>query len=274
MDEIKMYTELKKWTSDQWAALLRKYYVDPPCIVVRGKPSGEMADRLDREEKARIAAQRERLGPTGLEECERLLEEAKKEHDKEIPTEILTSFPVPDVKSIAWIPVQSVQEKHGLKGRASVVQSNNTELAKHIEQDGAPLPFFVQYDHVKSDFVTVHAYFSLEKVPARLRALVSVYLNAFFALPVKRSTGELLSHEEVVHRLDSDTVSYEVAVGVNGLFNDAVRVSIKVETGLYETAIQWLKDLVYGIQFDKDRCVFVLPTPTVWFPMRFCAGWR
>ncbi|RDX52049.1 hypothetical protein OH76DRAFT_1345727 [Lentinus brumalis] len=253
MDEFNMYTELKKWTSDQWASLLRKYYVDPPCVVVRGKPSGEMADRLDREEKARIAAQKERLGPAGLAECERLLEEAKKEHEKEIPTEILTSFPVPSVKSITWIPVQSVQEKHGQKARAPLAHSNNAELAKHIEQDGAPLPFFVQYDHVKSEFVTVHAYFSLEKVPARLRPLVSIYLNAFFALPVKRSTGELLSHEEVVHRLDSDTVSYEVAVGVNGVFNDAVRVSIKVETDMYETAIAWLKDLLYGVQFDKDR---------------------
>ncbi len=260
MDEFNMYTELKKWTSDQWASLLRKYYVDPPCVVVRGKPSGEMADRLDREEKARIAAQKERLGPAGLAECERLLEEAKKEHEKEIPTEILTSFPVPSVKSITWIPVQSVQEKHGQKARAPLAHSNNAELAKHIEQDGAPLPFFVQYDHVKSEFVTVHAYFSLEKVPARLRPLVSIYLNAFFALPVKRSTGELLSHEEVVHRLDSDTVSYEVAVGVNGVFNDAVRVSIKVETDMYETAIAWLKDLVYGVQFDKDRFVDLVPS--------------
>ena len=253
MDEINQYAVLKKWTSQQWADLLRKYYVDPPCIVVRGKPSGEMADRLDREEKARVAAQRVRLGPAGLAECERILEEAKKEHEQEIPTEILTSFPVPDVKSIAWIPVQSVQEKHGQKGRAPTAALNNAELTKHIEQDGAPLPFFVQYDHVKSDFVTVHAYFSLAKLPARLRPHITLYLSAFFSLPVKRSTGERLNHEEVVHRLDSDTVSYEVAVGVNGIFNDALRVSIKVEKAQYETAVAWLKDLIYGSEFDKER---------------------
>ena len=132
--------------------LLFRYYVDPPRIVVLGKPSGEMADRLDREEKARVAAQQERLGPAGIAECERELEAAKKEHEREIPTEILTSFPVPDVKSIAWIPVQSVQEKHGQNGRTPTVATNNTELAKHIESDGAPLPFFVQYDHVKVSF--------------------------------------------------------------------------------------------------------------------------
>ncbi|KAI0639791.1 Metalloenzyme, LuxS/M16 peptidase-like protein [Trametes polyzona] len=250
MDEINQYAELKKWGNKEWTDLLRKYYVDPPSIVVRGRPSGEMADRLEQAEKARIAAQKAKLGPEGLAECERVLEEAKKEHETEIPKEILTSFPVPSVKSISWIPVQSFQEP--AKGRAPTAQGNS-ELARHIERDGAPLPFFVQYDHVKSDFVTVHAYFSLAKLPERLRPHISTYLSAFFSLPVRRSTGERLSHEEVVHRLDSDTVSYEVALGVNNLFTEAVRVSIKVETAQYESAIAWLKDLVYGSEFDKDR---------------------
>lgn len=82
---------------------------------------------------------------------------------------------------------------------------------------------------------------------------MSVYLSAFFSLPVKRSTGERLNHEEVVHKLDSDTVSYEVALGVSNIFTETMRVSIKVEKDLYETAVSWLKDLVYGIEFDKDR---------------------
>ncbi|KAI9060189.1 hypothetical protein FKP32DRAFT_1595582 [Trametes sanguinea] len=253
MDEINLYAQLKKWTSQQWSDLLRKYYVDPPCVVVRGKPSGEMADRLEQVEKARIAAQKAKLGPAGLAECERILEEAKKEHEKEIPTEILTSFPVPSVKSIAWIPVQSFQESAKGKERAPAGQQANSELAKHVEQDGSPLPFFVQYDHVKSDFVTVHAYFSLANLPDRLRPYISAYLSSFFSLPVKRSTGEKLNHEEVVHRLDSDTVSYEVACGVNNVFTETMRVSIKVEAAQYENAIAWLKDLVYGSEFDKER---------------------
>lgn len=149
--------------------------------------------------------------------------------------------------------MQSFQEKHGQKARAPSAQPNNAELAKYIEQDGAPLPFFVQYDHVKSDFVTVHGCFSLAKLPTRLRPHLNLYLSSFFSLPVKRSTGERLNHEEVVHRLDSDTVSYEVAVGLNNIYNDVLRVSIKVEAAQYETAVAWLKDLVYGSEFDKDR---------------------
>ena len=84
---------------------------------------------------------------------------------------------------------------------------------------------------------------------------MTVYLSAFFSLPVRRSTGERLKHEEVVHRLDSDTVSYEVALGVSGSFTETMRVSIKVDRDLYETSVAWLKDLVYGSEFDKDRYV-------------------
>ncbi|KAH9858191.1 Metalloenzyme, LuxS/M16 peptidase-like protein [Lenzites betulinus] len=254
MDEINYYTALKNWTNQQWVELLRKYYIDPPSVVVRGRPSGEMADRLEKVEKERVTKQKATLGPTGLAECERVLEEAKKEHEKEIPKDVLTSFPVPSVKSISWIPVQSFQEPEPTKGKQrSPMPKGNEELAKHIESDGTPLPFFVQYDHVKSDFVTVHAYFSLAKLPERLRPYMSTYLSAFFSLPVKRSTGEKLNHEEVVHRLDSDTVSYEVALGVNNVLTETMRVSIKVETAQYENAIAWLKDLVYGSQFDKER---------------------
>jgi hypothetical protein len=62
-----------------------------------------------------------------------------------------------------------------------------------------------------------------------------------------------LSHEEVINQLDNETVSYEVGLGVSNAFADLFRVSMKVEIAHYETAIAWLKDLVYGAEFDKNR---------------------
>ena len=109
-----------------------------------------MAKRLEEEEKARIEEQKKALGEDGLKKMEEELEAAKKEHEKEIPTEILKSFPVPSVKSISWIPVQSLQEVGSGAGRHRTVnQRNNDELARHIQSDGSPLPFFVEYDHVE-----------------------------------------------------------------------------------------------------------------------------
>lgn len=84
---------------------------------------------------------------------------------------------------------------------------------------------------------------------------VSTYLAAFFSLPVKTLDGSTLTHEEIINRLDNETVSYEVGNGLSGSFQELVRVSIKVETAAYEKAVAWIRDLVYGLVFDKERYV-------------------
>lgn len=78
-------------------------------------------------------------------------------------------------------------------------------------------------------------------------------MTALFALPVQRASGELLTHEEVINKLDDETVSYDIGLGNAGAFAETLRISIKVENKAYETAVAWLKDLVYGARFDKDR---------------------
>ncbi|TFK77013.1 hypothetical protein BDN72DRAFT_830184 [Pluteus cervinus] len=255
MNEIDQFAELRTWTSKQWTDLLKKYYIDQPSVVITGTPSSKLAEKIEKDETLRIEEQVKVLGPDGIKKKGEALEAAKAEHDRPIPTDLLTSFPLPDEGNISWIPVESVQEP----GRTRERRSNSDKLSHHIELDGAELPFFVQYDHVESKFVTIHAYLSLAKLPDRLRPLISAYLSSFFSLPVKRQSGERLSHEEVVDQLDNDTVSYEVSLGIAGsYFSELFRVSIKVEVSHYETAIAWLRDLLYGAEFDQERLQVVV----------------
>ena len=115
-----------------------RYYIDAHSVIVGGKPSSSLADKLEKDEIARIKAQVERLGPE--------VQEAKAEHDRPIPTDILNNFPIPDVNSISRITVQSLLES----GRGpSLSQESNSALSEHIASDGQPLSFFVQYDHVQ-----------------------------------------------------------------------------------------------------------------------------
>jgi hypothetical protein len=107
-----------------------------------------MADKLEKDEKARIAAQVERLGPEGLKKAEIELEAAKAEHGRPVPSEILTSFPLPDVKSISWLSVQSIQEP-GIDRKPVHWAPASSPLSKYIDSDGKLLPFFVEYDHVE-----------------------------------------------------------------------------------------------------------------------------
>jgi len=102
-----------------------------------------MAEKLEKDEKARVAAQVKAIGPEGLKDAAKLLEKAKAEHNKPIPDEIIKAFPVPDVKSISWIPVDSVHEI----GRVGAV--SESRLGKHLRDDGDPLPFFIAFDHVQ-----------------------------------------------------------------------------------------------------------------------------
>ena len=128
--------------------IIIRYYIEPASVVICGQPSASLADKLEKDEKARIAAQIERLGPDGLKKAEAELEAAKAENGKVIPTEFITSFPVPDVKRISWLPVQSVQEPG--TGRKLVHRASaSSPLSKYIDSDGKSLPFFVEYDHVE-----------------------------------------------------------------------------------------------------------------------------
>ncbi|KAG9126853.1 hypothetical protein FRC07_001710 [Ceratobasidium sp. 392] len=252
--EMQRYTVLEKWSPQQWAELLNKYWINGASVVVGAKPSAKLQGRLESEEKARIEAQRKALGPEGLAKLEKELNEAKAEHDQPIPEDMLTSFPVPDVSGISQIPVQSARNDPFAKSNTTSGSSANvSDLQKHLDADPASLPYFVQYDHVQSDFVTISAWISTTALPPALRPYITLYLGSFFALPVTRADGTKLSHEDLVKQLDEVSVAYEADYGVNGYFADTVRVAIKAEVSQYETIIGLLRDLLYSPEYTKDR---------------------
>ncbi|CAE6416736.1 unnamed protein product [Rhizoctonia solani] len=247
--EMKRYEELEKWTAKQWEDILTKYWIEGPSVVVGARPSANLQDKLETDEKARIEAQRKSLGPDGLVKLEEELNRAKAEHDRPIPREMLTSFPVPDVKSISWIQVQSARNDPF----SAKVGKTGSGLQEHLDKDPVDLPYFIQYDQVQSDFVTVSAYLSTTSVPDKLRPYISLYLSSFFALPVTRPDGTKISHEDLVKKLDEVTVAYEANCGISGYFADTIRVSIKAELSRYEEVVGLFKDLMYAPEYTKDR---------------------
>jgi Zn-dependent M16 (insulinase) family peptidase len=144
------YEILKTWSSKQWTEMLSKYYEAPSRLVVRGRPSASLADKLKTEEKARLKEQVKRLGPEGLAELEKKLAAAKDEHEQPIPEEVLTGFPVPDVKSISWISVQSANNVSSPAVSRTLKSSStdSSELERHLQKDTTSFPMRVQFDHV------------------------------------------------------------------------------------------------------------------------------
>lgn len=81
-----------------------------------------------------------------------------------------------------------------------------------------------------------------------------MYLASFYSLPVvSKWRGRKLSHEEVIGCLQDETVSYDANLGLDGYFSQLIRISIKVEVGKYEQAVEWLNDLLFRSEFCKDR---------------------
>lgn len=78
---------------------------------------------------------------------------------------------------------------------------------------------------------------------------MAVYEYVFFSSPVFTSTGEKLSSDDVVAKLVDETVSYSCSIELG----DNFCVSIEVEKERYEDGVRWLKDLIYGMEFDLTK---------------------
>jgi hypothetical protein len=135
---------------NQILTLWCRYFLDGPSIVILGKPSGELAEKIEETESARIAAQRDKLGSDGLAKLEKEVEAAKEANDQPIPSEMLSSFPLPDLSTVPWIPVQTVQNDPANGG---VYAPKPSDTERFVREDKTELPYFVEFDHVK---VNVH----------------------------------------------------------------------------------------------------------------------
>ncbi|SNX85732.1 related to Zn2+-dependent endopeptidase, insulinase superfamily [Melanopsichium pennsylvanicum] len=266
LQDMKRYDELLTWTSEQWTELLQKIFVDNPRLVVIGRPSSKLSDKLKADTKALEQERKEKLGEEGLKRLEEELEEAKKENDKPIPDEMLKQFKIPDTESIKWIPVgtaqvlpTSKQEQNGVVAAYGVAVSDkpnalDMQIQKHVDSDPASLPYFVQFDHVPSAFVSISLIFSTTDLPVELRAQMQLYLSVLFSLPITKqdSSKASLTYEEVVKGLDEDTLEYDVSLGSGG-FGELVCAELKLERVNYEKGIAWLRDLFWGSTFAVDR---------------------
>ncbi|GAC99682.1 hypothetical protein PHSY_007285 [Pseudozyma hubeiensis SY62] len=267
LQDMKRYDELLLWKNEQWTDLLQKFFVDNARLVVIGRPSSALSDKLKADTKALEEERKQKLGERGLKKLEHQLEEAKKENDRPIPDEMLKQFKIPSTESIKWIPVGTAQvlpipSKQQANGETTVygMQVSTTaddldrKIQAHVDADPATLPYFVQFDHVSSAFVSISLVFATTDLPKELRAQMQLYLSVLFSLPVVKQDGSntALTYEEVVKGLDEDTLEYDVSLGSGG-FGELVCAELKLERANYEKGIAWLRDLFLGSQFAIDR---------------------
>ena len=64
---------------------------------------------------------------------------------------MLKSFPIPDVESIGWIPVQSARTTAAKAAVApdATPHEKSKELREYLAKDEVESPLFIQFDHIK-----------------------------------------------------------------------------------------------------------------------------
>lgn len=207
-----------------WRNLLKKYLVDGPSVVVRAKPSKEEQAKLSKEEDDRIEQQRKTLGPEGLKQKEKGLNEAIEKNDIPPPDEMLTELPIPDITKIHF---------HSIK-------SYTTEGKQPEKFDLQQVPIYACLDDVKTNFVYVSKnqlafnsktflyrfYLFLTSViqlvllidthalPAHLQPYLVLFLESILESPIQRG-DQLIPFEDVVAELEGDTIACETRIGLD-----------------------------------------------------------
>ncbi|MBW0485783.1 hypothetical protein O181_025498 [Austropuccinia psidii MF-1] len=241
-NELQYYKTLANWPVEQWSTFFKKWLVEAPSLTVIGQPSAKLSDKLETDTNQRLLETQTKYGPEGLKKLEEKLQHAQQVNDRPVPDHIISEFPIPSLDSIKWIDVEIAQANGNY----------TSELQSFINQkDSASLPYFVQFNHIQSNFLSIQITLSPPDLPTELFPLLSTYLTSFFSLPIKRKDGTSLSYDEVVHQLDKETVEYEINLG--SPISQTLEVYMKVEKSKYATAISWFRDLLWGSIFDLDR---------------------
>lgn len=221
--------------------LLNKYFVANKTLSVQGIPSTAEQERLASVEKARIAEQVTRLGESGLSEKAEILAKATEFNSRPPPLEMLTCVPTPSLASVNFHKI--VRGTSANKGFVDVSSA----------------PIFTYCDHVKSRFVYLFALLNTETVPFELRPYLPLLLETLFESPMERD-GMIISHEQVIAQLQSDTVACGDQIGLSsagrfrcGPFFTTVGLSLQVQPALCQQGLQWLRELLYQTILTPSR---------------------
>ncbi|KAI1290107.1 hypothetical protein HDE_08397 [Halotydeus destructor] len=242
VQRIPIMEKFEKMSSNFWLSLIDQYFMKNRYILIIGKPCPILMEKMSDEEKQRIEAQREALGEKGLQEKAKTLELAIAQNEILPPPELIANVPIPSAEKLHF------HEVRRLTNASNVSQAYIAGFGKY-----KTVPFRIQVDDLKSNFITVYALLNTSAtIPPELRIYLQLWINLVLESSIQRD-GKLIPYEEVVVELADDTISSDADIGINDRFSQVVTVSLKVELTKYSKAINWLKELLYSSVFTEER---------------------
>lgn len=246
------FDTLLAWPEQQWQTLLRTWLIEPHHVAVIMKPSASLVEQNERNEAARVEAQRARLGPDGLKRLEEELKRAREEGNQPVPEEVFNKFPILDVSAVKL--VESTTAKAGRARKETLLPDNDYQQI--LDQDGgASSPGYLHFEHVPSNFINVRIVLSPGAIPLKCKPIVELYNDLLFASAIRRDS-KLVPYQEVNMALERDTVSFHASVvPVNG---ELLEIFIQAEVEKYTEVVEWLRALLFDAEPDNERLQSIL----------------
>lgn len=249
MATLDVFDTLEQWTEEDWRSYLKKWMADAHHVSVLGKPSRALSEKMKTEEIARVKAQQEKLGEDGLKSLAQKLKEAQDENDKDIPEDIIASFKVPSTESIRFFETTTARS-----GLAKQLGTSLNPIQTLIDKDELGLPLFIHFEHIPTSFLHFGLALGTATLPTELKPLLGVYLTNFFATPIMRD-GTRMEFEEVITRLEQDTIEFSVDRGSDIGNSEMLYFSFVSEAEKFGTVVQWLKTMLIDSVFDTERII-------------------
>ena len=239
-----VYESFKKETSFYWLNLIKKYMVDKPRVLVKGKPSIKLESEMKKNEKERVAAQVADLGPQGLEEQAKLVDKSMEENDKDVPEDVLKCVPIPSADSISLHDVQTFTS-------VDSEESPHTWLKL--------MPMYTKFNQIKSQFIYFHVVVNLSQLPKDLVMYLPLLLELVGESPLDDGNGNVTAYEKVVAQLEEDFVVASSSVGIYGgrfrpgAFPHTAIMYFQAEPQKYATSVDWMYRLMHHTKIDQER---------------------
>ena len=179
-------------SAEFWIEMLKKYIVGAPRALVVGFPSLALANDVEKSEELRIEQRIQECGAEKVHQFGRILESSISFNEAPVPEAIFSKYGSPNL-TIDLIPVVRIQ-----KDDISFLASSTTcDRFREIQHDLKKLSYFLQIDHIASNFVTLRCFIDTSHLSFSEKQLLEVYMHIFFESPATIN-GKRMSSDEVV----------------------------------------------------------------------------
>jgi len=224
-----------------WVDLIDRIFVKSFKVAMLGRPSSALVKELTDTEDARVEKQVEELGPDGLEEKARIVEEA-------IESQMLPGMDV--LKKIPLGDVDTIQFRN--------FESFNRTLNSNKLFNFSMIPFKLHIDDVNSNFVQMNIFLDTTMLSRRQRKFLPLLLDLWLASPIMKD-GQEIPIEAVVKRRTKTLLHIDNTLGFSGstfspgAYGDALIIEAQAELSKLTDAIEFLHDAINYPHLTKKK---------------------